>query len=307
MAQALIEREKLSGDEFRTLMSGGSLDTRNTEKEKADVYKRQVVNEERSLAANLIEEFRKAGRGTDFISPDDAVDAMDPNTLVIIVDTHVKYLLECAPLYERAKNVVVIDHHRKCVGHIDNSVIFYHEPYASSASELVSELLQYLDTDKENRLQPLEAQALLAGIMLDTRNFALHTGVRTFEAAAYLRHMGAQTQEVKKLFNSSFEDYAYKAQLVTDAEIYMGCAVVFADNLPEEMSVVTVSYTHLDVYKRQMQHCVMLNAAGDQMLFAEFGEFVCSPFDCPVICFGATAVSYTHLLALSTARLPIPG
>ena len=67
-----------------------------------------------------------------------------------------KYLLECAPLYERAKNVVVIDHHRKCVGHIDNSVIFYHEPYASSASELVSELLQYLDTDKENRLQPLE-------------------------------------------------------------------------------------------------------------------------------------------------------
>lgn len=197
-----------------------------------------VVNEERSLAANLIEEFRKAGRGTDFISPDDAVDAMDPNTLVIIVDTHVKYLLECAPLYERAKNVVVIDHHRKCVGHIDNSVIFYHEPYASSASELVSELLQYLDTDKENRLQPLEAQALLAGIMLDTRNFALHTGVRTFEAAAYLRRMGAQTQEVKKLFNSSFEDYAYKAQLVTDAEIYMGCAVVFADNLPEEMSVV---------------------------------------------------------------------
>ena len=76
--------------------------------------------------------------------------------------------------------------------------VFYHEPYASSASELVSELLQYIDMTKENRLTPLEAQALLAGIMLDTRNFSLHTGVRTFEAAAYLRRMGAQTQAVKK-------------------------------------------------------------------------------------------------------------
>ena len=74
--------------------------------------------------------------------------------------------------------------------------------------------------------------------MLDTRNFSLHTGVRTFEAAAYLRRMGAQTQAVKKLFNSSFESYAYKAQLVTDAEIYMGCAVVFSDSVPAELSVV---------------------------------------------------------------------
>lgn len=102
----------------------------------------------------------------------------------------------------------------------------------------MSELLQYIDMTKENRLTPLEAQALLAGIMLDTRNFSLHTGVRTFEAAAYLRRMGAQTQAVKKLFNSSFESYAYKAQLVTDAEIYMGCAVVFSDSVPAELSVV---------------------------------------------------------------------
>ena len=92
----------------------------------------------------------------------------------------------------------------------------------------MSELLQYIDMTKENRLTPLEAQALLAGIMLDTRNFSLHTGVRTFEAAAYLRRMGAQTQAVKKLFNSSFESYAYKAQLVTDAEIVYGWCVVLS-------------------------------------------------------------------------------
>ena len=197
-----------------------------------------VVNERQSLAANLVEEFRRAGRGEDFIEPDEAEKYMDPDTLLIIVDTHVKALLESQALYQAAKTVVVIDHHRKCVGHIDDSVVFYHEPYASSASELVSELLQYIDMTKENRLTALEAQALLAGIMLDTRNYALHTGVRTFEASAYLRRMGAQTPAVKKLFNSSFETYAYKAQLVTDAEIYMGCAVVFSDHVPPELNVV---------------------------------------------------------------------
>ncbi len=197
-----------------------------------------VVNERQSLAANLIEEFRRAGFGEDFIDPEEAEKYMDPDTLLIIVDTHVKALLESQALYQAAKTVVVIDHHRKCVGHIDDSVVFYHEPYASSASELVSELLQYIDMPKENRLTALEAQALLAGIMLDTRNYALHTGVRTFEASAFLRRMGAQTQAVKKLFNSSFESYAYKAQLVTDAEIYMGCAVVFSDSVPPELNVV---------------------------------------------------------------------
>ena len=197
-----------------------------------------VVNERQSLGANLIEEFRRAGCGDDFIEPDEAEKCIDKNTLLVIVDTHLKAILESPELYRAAKTVVVIDHHRKCVGHIDDSVVFYHEPYASSASELVSELLQYIDMTKENRLTPLEAQALLAGIMLDTRNFSLHTGVRTFEAAAYLRRMGAQTQAVKKLFNSSFESYAYKAQLVTDAEIYMGCAVVFSDSVPAELSVV---------------------------------------------------------------------
>ena len=134
--------------------------------------------------------------------------------------------------------MVVIDHHRKCVGHIEDCVVFYHEPYASSTAELVTELLQYVEGDKQTRLTPQEAQALLAGMTLDTRNFALHTGVRTFEAAAYLRRMGAQTQAVKKLFNSSLEDYTYKSQLVTQAEMYMGCAVVCSAELPPEMNVV---------------------------------------------------------------------
>jgi c-di-AMP phosphodiesterase-like protein len=197
-----------------------------------------VVDEKHTLADNLIEEYRAAGQGDLFLSPEDALLVEDKQTLLIVVDTHLKHMVESPEVYAKAKTVVVIDHHRKCVGHIDNAVIFYHEPYASSTSELVSELLQYAGGDKDARPTALDAQALLAGIMLDTRSFALHTGVRTFEAAAYLRRLGAQTQEVKKLFNSTFEDYAYKAQLVTDAEIYMGCAVVFSDDLPPRMSVV---------------------------------------------------------------------
>ncbi len=196
-----------------------------------------VVDERKTLAGNLIAEFRAAGID-DFVRPDDAEGAQSKKTLLILVDTHMQQILESRDLYTAAQNIVVIDHHRKGVGHIDNAVIFYHEPAASSASELVSELLQYIDADKDSRLTPLEAQALLAGIMLDTRNFSIHTGVRTFEAAAYLRRMGAQTPAVKKLFNSSFESYAYKAQLVTDAEIYLGCAVVIADHLPSELGVV---------------------------------------------------------------------
>ncbi|MDD3429047.1 MAG: DHHA1 domain-containing protein, partial [Oscillospiraceae bacterium] len=195
------------------------------------------VDEKNSLARNMIEQFKQAGFGDDFWSPEALRGSITKQTLLIVVDTHLPGILESKEIYDACKNVVVIDHHRKMVGHIDNAVIFYHEPYASSASELVAELLPYIG-DREEKPTPLEAQSLLAGIMLDTRNFALHTGVRTFEAAAYLRRMGAQTGEAKKLFSSSFESYAYKARLVTSAEIYKGCAVVFSDNLPEEMRVV---------------------------------------------------------------------
>ena len=197
-----------------------------------------VVDEKRTLSEKLLAQFKDADHEGCLRTPDEMENQVSPRTLVIIVDTHMARMVESETIYKRAKNVVVIDHHRKCVGHIDNAVIFYHETSASSASELVTELIQYMPSDKETRLTAVEAQALLAGITLDTRNFALHTGVRTFEAAAYLRRMGAQTQAVKKLFNSSLESYAYRAQLVTDAELYMGCAVVVADELPEHMDVV---------------------------------------------------------------------
>ena len=112
------------------------------------------------------------------------------------------------------------------VNHIDKALVFYHEPYASSASEITAELVQYLGNDTLSRL---ESEALLSGIMLDTKNFVLRTGVRTFEAAAYLRSNGADTVEVKRLFSNSIDTYKVKYKLVSEAEIFNSCAIACAD------------------------------------------------------------------------------
>ena len=195
-----------------------------------------AINSEATLAGPLLKTFLDAGEGHDFIAPDQTLDVITPNTLLIVVDTYQKRLLESQQIYEKCKRVVVIDHHRMAVGHIDNPTLIYHEPYASSASELVCELLQFMP--KENNITPLEAQALLAGIMLDTRSFALHVGVRTFEAAAWLRSRGAQTADTKLLFNTSKEEYEARAHIVEAAYIYKGCAIALSDELEAGMNVV---------------------------------------------------------------------
>lgn len=195
-----------------------------------------AINSDATLAGPLLKSFLDAGGGHDFIAPDQTLDVITPNTLLIVVDTYQKRLLESQKIYEKCKRVVVIDHHRMAVGHIDRPLLLYHEPYASSASELICELLQFMP--KENNITPLEAQALLAGIMLDTRSFALHVGVRTFEAAAWLRSRGAQTAETKLLFNTSKEEYEARAHIVEGAYIYKGCAIALSGELDAGMNVV---------------------------------------------------------------------
>lgn len=185
-----------------------------------------VVNRETCLAKPLIDKTEKAGNLELFISPEEGISLIDDDTLLIIVDTHIESLLESKELYSKVRNVVVIDHHRRMVGSIDNAVIFYHEPYASSASEMVTELLQYLDS--RCKIKKAEAEALLSGIMLDTKSFSMRAGVRTFEAAAYLRKMGADTVKVKELFSGSLQSYQHRSKIVSTAEIYRGCAVSFA-------------------------------------------------------------------------------
>lgn len=195
-----------------------------------------AVNSDATLAGPLLKTFIDTGEGHNFILPDQTLDVITPRTLLIVVDTYQKRLLESQKIYEKCKRVVVIDHHRMAVGHIDNPLLLYHEPYASSASELVCELLQFLP--KEDNITALEAQALLAGIMLDTRSFALHVGVRTFEAAAWLRSRGAQTADTKLLFNTSKEEYEARAYIVESAYIYKGCAIALSEELDAGMNVV---------------------------------------------------------------------
>ena len=183
---------------------------------------RVVTQRDTTLAEELMERYEAAEQGDLFIEPVDAMPLVTQKTLLIITDTHNPGMVEWNPLYKAAKSVVVIDHHRKMVDFIANAVIFYHEPYSSSSSEMVAELVQYMG---EGIISRLEAEALLAGIMLDTRSFVMKAGVRTFEAAAYLRRQGADTVEVKRMFSGSMDMYRKKAEIVAQAEIYRGTAI----------------------------------------------------------------------------------
>lgn len=181
-----------------------------------------VIRKAQTLAPELLDRYHDAGRADLFIEPEDALPLVTRRTLLIVTDTHNPRMLDSLKLYEAAATVVVIDHHRKMVDHIDNAVIFYHEPYSSSASEMVAELVQYLSGCVVSRL---DAEALLAGIMLDTRSFVMKAGVRTFEAAAYLRRLGADTVEVKRLFAGSMDLYKEKTDIVAHAKLYGRAAI----------------------------------------------------------------------------------
>lgn len=188
-----------------------------------------------TLASSLLDAFDRAGCGEDFLEPEDALKWVNEKTLCIVVDTYLVHLVESQEILKKAGNVVVIDHHRKSDNYIKNAVLVCHEPYASSASELVAEMLAYVG-GKDDKPTRLEAEGMLAGIMLDTHDFSLHTGVRTFEAAAALRRYGAETEHVRALFNVSWDEYAAKCELVEHAQVYKGCAIAlheaFDQNAP---------------------------------------------------------------------------
>ncbi|MCL2578717.1 MAG: DHH family phosphoesterase [Oscillospiraceae bacterium] len=195
------------------------------------------IDRERNLVMPLLDRLLAGEyRSDDFLSPEAAQVLVGPQTLLVVVDTHLPHVLESEPLYKSIRNVVVIDHHRKMVGHIENAAIFYHEPYASSTSEMVAEIIQYLPISPS--ISKLDAEALMAGIMLDTKNFMMRTGVRTFEAAAWLRRQGADTVEVRKLFASSMEAYRQRASFIAGAEIYCGCAIAASSQAFDDIKIV---------------------------------------------------------------------
>ena len=195
-----------------------------------------AVRRDATLAGSLIDALCAAGQRDDFIDPKDALPIISKHTLCIVVDTYQVGLVESKEILEKCGKVAVIDHHRKGVGYIEKPALVCHEPYYSSASELVTELLQYVGErdDKPNRV---EAEGLLSGIMLDTQDFTLHTGVRTFEAAAALRRYGAETERVRQLFDVTMVEYNAKSALVEAAKMYRNCAISVGSEVPPEARV----------------------------------------------------------------------
>lgn len=159
-----------------------------------------------------------------FIKSEQAVEMIDGNTLVVVVDVNKPSRTECPEVLGMTKSVVVLDHHRQTSEVIENALLAYIEPFASSTCEMVAEILQYIQDGI--RLKPLEADAMYGGIVIDTNNFVQKTGVRTFEAAAFLKRHGADVVRVKKLFRDNFSDYKWRADSVSKAEIFMDCFAI---------------------------------------------------------------------------------
>lgn len=159
-----------------------------------------------------------------FISSDEARDIVDDNTVVVVVDTNKPSYTECEDLLHMSKTIVVLDHHRQGSEVIQNAVLSYIEPYASSACEMVAEILQYFSDDI--RIYNIEADALYSGIIIDTNNFTSKTGVRTFEAAAFLRRCGADVTRVRKMFRDDLQSYRAKAEAIRHVETYKGCFAI---------------------------------------------------------------------------------
>lgn len=163
--------------------------------------------------------------------------AKNKKNLLIVVDTHIKNFVECPELLAMSKMTIVIDHHRKAVDYIDDAVIFFHDPSASSASEMVAELIEYIPAVDETG--SFVADALLSGIMLDTKNFILRVGADTFEAAASLKELGADPVRVKRLFANDLDDYHERNKIVASAKKYKNCAIAVADDNIEDIRLVS--------------------------------------------------------------------
>ncbi|MCR5636747.1 MAG: DHH family phosphoesterase [Clostridiales bacterium] len=194
-----------------------------------------VVKAAQSPALPLISSLEKTVKPEMFSDPAEAVKNINDKSLLIIVDTHSSAFLESTELYLKAKNVIVIDHHRMMVNHIANAAVFYQETFASSACEMVSELVQYMD---ESAITKPIAEALMSGIMLDTKNFTVKTGSRTFEASAFLSSKSADTIAVKQLFANTLDDYKAKCELVFNSELYGNCAVATTTKQLKNIRVV---------------------------------------------------------------------
>ncbi|MGN0135956.1 DHH family phosphoesterase [Anaerotignum sp.] len=176
---------------------------------------------------------------TALIKDAEALKMMDEKSLVIVVDTHRSSIVESPQVLAAAKKIVIFDHHRKSTDFIDQAVLIYHEPYASSTAELITEMIQHIG--KKIKLKSIEADALLAGITVDTKNFAVKTGAITFETAGFLRRNGADSIRVRMLFQNDMDSYKAKATAIRDAELFHDCMAISVCPSDVENSMLTAA------------------------------------------------------------------
>lgn len=197
-----------------------------------------VLGEHQGISERLMEELKTDEEYKDvFISEQIALQMDHKDALMVIVDTHNPDYVDAARLMDAVRDKVLIDHHRRGQQYIEKPVITYHEPYASSACELVTEMFQYIKNGA--KFSPKEAQAIYAGIVLDTKNFSMKTGVRTFEAASFLRRMGVDTVKVKRIFQNDMSMYVKRAKIVANAERYKEkIAISSWDEIEENANII---------------------------------------------------------------------
>ncbi|MDD4437425.1 MAG: DHH family phosphoesterase [Tissierellia bacterium] len=197
-----------------------------------------VLNNVNHALKNMYERMKKEESHyiESIITTEKALELSDQNTLIVVLDTHRKSYTEAPELIDHIDKVVLIDHHRRSEEYIENTVLDYIEPYASSTCELVAELIQYME--EHIKLAKFEADALMAGIVVDTNSFTFKTGIRTFEAAAFLKRRGADNVEVKELFNESIEFMKKKTEIIERSEIvFDDVAVSYIDETTEDSNV----------------------------------------------------------------------
>ncbi len=182
-----------------------------------------VFNDITSSVRPMIDRFTGSSEYPDdmFIKTKDALELADPSTILVVVDVNRPSITDAPELLQAVRTIVVLDHHRQSSEIISNAVLSYVEPYASSTCEMVAEVLQYIADGI--RIKSAEADAMYAGIVIDTNNFTNQAGVRTFEAAAYLRRNGADVTRVRKMFRDDMADYKARARTISNAEIYRDC------------------------------------------------------------------------------------
>lgn len=232
-----------------------------------------AINQTTHMVGSLLTTFIKDEEYKDIITDfSGASSFIKQNTLVVVVDLHTMDLVEYPELLKMTKNIVVIDHHRKMVNHIDNALLFYHEPFASSASEMVTEIIRYLS--EKVKLNKLEAMALLSGLVLDTKNFVFKTRTRTFQSAALLRDCGADTIAIRKMFANTAEEYKQINDIVSKAALFNNCAicVAYGESIEARLIIAKAADSLMNIKGVDASFVIYENTEGCLISARSFGK-----------------------------------